>query len=255
MDSGSRERRGCSLRHCSNRWLSSNKSGGIAVCGWGMSQLTLHCISESRIIAESSRPIWRDCRKKLNDAIVGLSYDLAVLQVNHIFDRGLGGGEAIRVFDDEAVPLLAEVESALRASGESLALSAEELNEEVKDLAQPFHCVRADLRRLLDELPPASQAEVLVEEESAKAGAEPAQVVGEGLSDAEIIAERSARRQAVVTPILRKKRWKPGTLVTKSGVGKATVYGYLNGTRSYIESENRTAIAQELELDPKDLPD
>src|SRR5438445_2509310 len=55
MDSGSRERVGCSLRHCSNRWRSSNKSAGIAVCCWGMSQLTLHCIGESRIIAESSR--------------------------------------------------------------------------------------------------------------------------------------------------------------------------------------------------------
>src|SRR5438128_8862610 len=37
MDSGSRVRAGCSLRHCSNRWLSSNKSSGVAVCCWGMS--------------------------------------------------------------------------------------------------------------------------------------------------------------------------------------------------------------------------
>src|SRR5712675_2322750 len=54
MDSGSRVRGGCSLRHRSNRWLSSNKSGGIATCGWDISQPTLHCIGESRIIAESS---------------------------------------------------------------------------------------------------------------------------------------------------------------------------------------------------------
>src|SRR5437016_1695847 len=54
IDSGNRERADCSLRHCSNRWLSSTKSGGIGVCCWDMSQLTLHGSGESRTIAESS---------------------------------------------------------------------------------------------------------------------------------------------------------------------------------------------------------
>jgi hypothetical protein len=69
------------------------------------------------------------------------------------------------------------------------------------------------------------------------------------------IAERAARRQSVVMPILAKRGWKKGKLVTKSGVGKATVYGYLDGTRSWIKDENRIAIAQTLDLELNQLPD
>ena len=78
--------------------------------------------------------------------------------------------------------------------------------------------------------------------------------VGDPPPDA-VAAERAARRQAVVNPILEKKRWKPGRLVTESGVGKATVYGYLDGTRSWIDKDNRKAIAQCLDLKPEELPD
>jgi hypothetical protein len=42
--------------------------------------------------------------------------------------------------------------------------------------------------------------------------------------------------------------------VTKSGVGKATVYGYLDGTRASISDENRRAIAAELCIPVEDLP-
>jgi hypothetical protein len=66
--------------------------------------------------------------------------------------------------------------------------------------------------------------------------------------------DRAARRQAVVDPILEQKHWKPGRLVTKSGVGKATVYGYLNGTRSWIDKANRKAIAEALGLKLEQLP-
>jgi hypothetical protein len=71
----------------------------------------------------------------------------------------------------------------------------------------------------------------------------------------EVVAERGARRKAVVDPILKQKRWKRGRLVTESGVGKATVYGYLDGTRSKIAEENRKALADCLGLKPEELPD
>jgi hypothetical protein len=52
------------------------------------------------------------------------------------------------------------------------------------------------------------------------------------------IAERAARRQAVVLPILERKNWKPGRLATEAGVAKNSVYGYLDGTRAHISDAN-----------------
>jgi len=69
------------------------------------------------------------------------------------------------------------------------------------------------------------------------------------------IAERAARRQAVVMPILAKKRWRPGRLATEAGVGPNSVYGYLDGTRFRISDANRTAIAEALGIEPHQLPD
>jgi hypothetical protein len=66
---------------------------------------------------------------------------------------------------------------------------------------------------------------------------------------------RAARRQAVVQPILERKRWTRGRLATKAGVGKATLYGYLDGTRARISTENRKAIADSLDLKPEALPE
>jgi hypothetical protein len=66
--------------------------------------------------------------------------------------------------------------------------------------------------------------------------------------------ERAAKRGAIVTPILASKRWKPGRLATEAGVGKNSVYEYLDGTRVRITDENRKAIADALGLDPKALP-
>ena len=71
----------------------------------------------------------------------------------------------------------------------------------------------------------------------------------------EVVSERAARRRAVVNPILEKKRWKAGRLVTESAVGKATVYGYLDGTRGWIDEDNRKAIAECLDLKSEELPD
>ena len=70
-----------------------------------------------------------------------------------------------------------------------------------------------------------------------------------------VTAERAAKRQTVVNPILQSKRWRPGRLATKAGVGKNSVYEYLNGTRAKITDENRVAIAQALDLEPEQLPD
>jgi hypothetical protein len=69
------------------------------------------------------------------------------------------------------------------------------------------------------------------------------------------IADRAAKRQMVVNPILEKKRWRRGRLVTESGLGKATVYGYLDGTRSWITPENRRAMADALGIETETLPE
>jgi hypothetical protein len=68
-------------------------------------------------------------------------------------------------------------------------------------------------------------------------------------------AERAAKRQAVITPILEQKGWKPGRLVTESGLGKNSVYEYLDGTRSKITRENRKAMADALGMSEEQLPD
>ena len=69
------------------------------------------------------------------------------------------------------------------------------------------------------------------------------------------VAERARRRQVVVNPILEQKRWRPGRLATEAGVGKNSVYEYLDGTRARITDANREAIAQALDLKPEQLPD
>jgi hypothetical protein len=68
------------------------------------------------------------------------------------------------------------------------------------------------------------------------------------------VQERSARRRAVVLPILGSKKWTRGRLVTQAGVSKNCVYEYLNGKRN-LSLENRQAVAEELGLTPEDLPD
>ncbi len=70
-----------------------------------------------------------------------------------------------------------------------------------------------------------------------------------------IWAERAARRQAVVTPILGKKRWKPCKLAARSGLGKNSIYEYLNGKRASITQGNREAIADSLGITPDELPE
>lgn len=78
---------------------------------------------------------------------------------------------------------------------------------------------------------------------------------GESAVDTQARDERAARRQAVVMPILRNKRWKMGRLATNAGVGKNSVYEYLDGTTGKITHENREAIAAALGLKPEQIPD
>ena len=66
---------------------------------------------------------------------------------------------------------------------------------------------------------------------------------------------RAKSRQAVVVPILSKKGWKRGTLATKAGVGKNSIYEYLNGTRRIITEDNRIAIAEALGITESELPE
>ena len=66
-------------------------------------------------------------------------------------------------------------------------------------------------------------------------------------------AERARIRQGVVMPILSKRRWKRGTWATEAGVGKNSVYQYLDGTRN-LTPENRRAMAEMIDLKPEDLP-
>ena len=66
-------------------------------------------------------------------------------------------------------------------------------------------------------------------------------------------AELAASRQRVVMPILKRKRWSRGKLVTESGVGKNSVYEYLDGKRN-PGYDNRKAMADALGLTEDELP-
>jgi hypothetical protein len=75
------------------------------------------------------------------------------------------------------------------------------------------------------------------------------------LPTTKLIEQRAERRRAVVYPILEGKCWTPGRLVTEVGVGKNSVYQYLDGTRARITDKNRKAIADALGIQPEELPD
>ncbi len=82
----------------------------------------------------------------------------------------------------------------------------------------------------------------------------PPKITADSKAEADAVTRRAAERQGVVMPILKEKRWTRGKLVTEVGVGKGTVYGYLDGTRAWMDKDSRTAIAQVLGLDVDKLP-
>jgi hypothetical protein len=76
-----------------------------------------------------------------------------------------------------------------------------------------------------------------------------------GMASIPLEQDKRARvRQAVVMPILKAKRWKPGKWATKAGVSKNSVYEYLNGKRK-LGDLNRDAMAEAIDLKAEDLPE
>jgi hypothetical protein len=73
-------------------------------------------------------------------------------------------------------------------------------------------------------------------------------------AEEETAEDRAQQRRAVLCPILEQKDWTIGKLVTESGVGKATVYGFFDGTRKQIHRANRKAIADALGIPLTKLP-
>ena len=67
--------------------------------------------------------------------------------------------------------------------------------------------------------------------------------------------QRAFRRQAVVMPMLKDKNWSRGRVVVATGMGKDSIYKYLDGTRKTISDKNRQAIADELGIKIDDLPE
>jgi hypothetical protein len=116
-----------------------------------------------------------------------------------------------------------------------------------KPLTQPLSQIETGVHNVVQGVPHAQVARQQTGTSERTSGVESARM--------EAMAERAARRQAVVNPILQLKGWKPGRLATKAGVGKNSVYEYLDGTRAKIMDENREAIAQALGLEAEQLPD
>jgi hypothetical protein len=78
-------------------------------------------------------------RTKILDALImGLSYDLAVLQANHVVDRGFRGPAAMRSFENGSAELIERVKSAFQKSSRRLGLSWPKQEKRHVELAKPF---------------------------------------------------------------------------------------------------------------------
>jgi hypothetical protein len=64
----------------------------------------------------------------------------------------------------------------------------------------------------------------------------------------------AASRQAVIMPILKRKRWTRGRWASEAAVGKNSIYDYLKGERN-PGPENRQAMADALGLKVHELPE
>jgi hypothetical protein len=200
----------------------------------------------------------------LNDAVQGLSYDLAVLQANYAIDRGLLGETAIRVFHDESTQLIQAVRSAWQKGLQVLDCYTRKSGH--LDLTEPFREVEAGLQRFMSLNDAHAQAANVKSLKVAPGEAALAQELGtKAILESDIGApaqvgrdiDRAALariREAFVTPILRKKLWTRGRWVTESGVSKNSVYDYLSGKRR-LSFENRKAMAEAIGLKPEELPD
>jgi hypothetical protein len=155
-----------------------------------------------------------------------------------------------------------------------LSVAIEAWEEKAKDIGiEPIHwspnhwgySLRDDARRKIERSPEWSEYQALlldilksqsVQQAEEVVGTAPRRRPWAPSADEIKRAEKpAARRRAVVNPILERKRWTRSQLVKEAGVGKATVYNYLDGTRASISKENRKAIADALEIKLEQLPD
>jgi hypothetical protein len=174
--------------------------------------------------------------EKLYSAIGGLSYDLAVLQANYVLDRGLRGDAAMRTFRDESAELLEEVTSSWRASCERLAVTFEDDTEELKGLAQPFHRVRDDLRRVLAELPAPSGHST---QEAASAERSP------------VSGPRFPKRASWLATRLHERSWNKHDVERNDGPNHKTVQKILNG--EHVREDMLNKLAEALSAAPSSL--
>ncbi len=172
-------------------------------------------------------------RKELNFAIEAMSYDLAVLQAKCVIDRGLRRNEAMTAFQDEAAECLKEITSVWMASCAQLTVAFENEAEELKELAEPFHRVGDDLRRLLGELPATS--------ERAFQEAEPA-------TECSVSGGSFQRRAAWLATRLRERSWNKHDVERNNGPSHKTVQKILNG--AHVREDVLKKLADALSAAP-----
>ena len=172
-------------------------------------------------------------------SILGLSYDLAVLQTNYIIDRGLRGDAAFRTFQEESAGLIESVRKFGREGSERLGLSYRRQEEGV-DPTNAFREVGEDLRHLTSAMPAEAPSGI----SEAPIGVSSFAAAG---------TTKHEQRRAVVDPLLKAKGWTVNKWGTQAGVSKNCAYDYLAGKRN-LSTANRLAMAQVLGLKAEDLP-
>ena len=106
--------------------------------------------------------------EQLDALILGLSYDVAVLQANYVIDRGFRGDAGIHKFEDESAELTERVRLSRRRSSKRLGLSWRKQDKRGVDLARPFREVGADLHHLASRIPANEFGEIAASRESDK---------------------------------------------------------------------------------------
>jgi hypothetical protein len=85
----------------------------------------------------------------LQNSLLGVSFDAAVLQANYVIDRGLRGDSAARVFTTEAEHLRNKVQGCWGECCKRLGLSPRKIGAGAIDFEMPFKQVASDLQSLL----------------------------------------------------------------------------------------------------------
>ena len=66
---------------------------------------------------------------------------------------------------------------------------------------------------------------------------------------------RSSLRKAIIEPLLKRCRFRPGSWATKAGVPTSVVYDYLNGKTKRLNPDTREYLAQALGIKDEELPE